>query len=147
MWKTIWNLLATTGISLYTLLIPSWSIKGYIHCHTGLGSWREYTGSPTGVVIIALECSRYYAYHCSWVPRGPVIPTSARIGSQGSGRFHSFSNYPRDYTGERITDNPQTTWPLINQLSCTGEHGGDKVIGYDWDSWAIHPNNSTMGHI
>jgi hypothetical protein len=57
---------------------------------------------------------------------------------------------PRGLLGPWITGNPHNTWPLLNQLSCTGEHVEIKVIGYEsttrntavgilW-SWAKRPN-------
>jgi hypothetical protein len=56
-------------------------------------------------------------HHC-----GPVIPTSARIGSPGPGRFpYSFQMIQWGLLGEQITGNPHTNWPLINQSSCTSD--------------------------
>jgi hypothetical protein len=47
------------------------------------------------------------AVGCHW---GPVIPTSARIGSPGPGRFpYSFHMIPSGLLGKWITGNPHTT--------------------------------------
>jgi hypothetical protein len=79
---------------------------------------------------------------------GPVIPTLSGMWSQGDpptltavGRHWGpvISTLARDredsptlflgVLGARITGIAHTTRPLVNQLSCTGENVGDKVIG------------------
>jgi hypothetical protein len=77
--------------------------------------------------------------HWNWLGypefRMPLMPFKARIGSPGPGRFsYFFRMIPKGLLGAWITGNPHTTQPLINQLSCTGEHVEIKVIRSDQDS-------------
>jgi hypothetical protein len=63
-----------------------------------------------------------YAYHCSWAPLMPSDSDFGQNWKPGTGESRLFSNDPKGFLGVRVTGDPHTTRPLINQSSCTGEH-------------------------
>jgi hypothetical protein len=106
------------------------------------GNYRDF------VCVSSLNIMHITVVGCHW---GPVILTSARIGSTGPERFpyshcgwaplrpsdsdfshnwkhgtvvipYSFQMIPRHLSGVWFTGNPHTTQPLINESNCTGEH-------------------------
>jgi hypothetical protein len=90
-----------------------------------------------------VECC---GYHCSFTPPRPSVSDSDFGQNWSQGRIpYSFWMIPRGLLGTRITGNRHTTQPLINHLSCTGEH----VIRNNQDSnpgslsWAERPNHFT----
>jgi hypothetical protein len=78
--------------------------------------------------------------HCGWVPLRPSDSNFARIGSLGPGKSPTLRMTPRGLA--LITANPHNTLPLINQC-CTGEPGPN-VQPLDHES--PHPGEMKTGY-